>query len=519
MKGIPGSHRLVATATPHHGITSGSLYILDPRKGEDGLAPITRLTPEVPFPESEGWKQPGTYAAPMPVNDTLFFASYCDDPGWYPHGHPQWAGGMAAWPEPRSSAIWLVDTLGGRELIYKDPAYGTYNPIPIVKRKKPPVLASSLPPNAGDTGVCYVEDCYDSRHNIPNDSIAALRVNLLHGQPAARRRTTNKNSDIELYKEPLGTVPVNPDGSAAFRIPAGVPLQLQAIDTNGMAVLTMRSFIYSQKGEVQGCTGCHEDKRSSRSEARHLDEMKVHDIAPEVDLGYARPDLDRGVRQGVSEVVYGAGKSAEQIAGIVRALADAGQGRILVTRVDAEKCERLRSLLATDAAGKDEALLGRMAYDADARLVTFGGAPEPDGNAYVVVCAAGTSDLYCAQEAALTAEMLGSRVERLFDVGVAGIHRLLAHADAIQRASAVVAVAGMEGALASVVGGLAPCPVIACPTSVGYGASFGGVSALLSMLNSCASGVSVVNIDNGFGAGYQAALIDHAGRGLAGGGR
>ena len=241
--------------------------------------------------------------------------------------------------------------------------------------------------------------------------------------------------------------------------------------------------------------------------------------AAEVDLGYARPDVDRGVRQGVSEVVYGAGKSAEQIVGIVRALAAAGQPRILVTRVDAEKCERLRLLLAADAAGKDEALLGRMSYDEDARLVTFGGAPEPDGNAYVVVCAAGTSDLYCAQEAALTAEMLGSRVERLFDVGVAGIHRLLAHADVIQRASAVVAVAGMEGALASVVGGLAPCPVIACPTSVGYGASFGGVSALLSMLNSCASGVSVVNIDNGFGAGYQAALIDHAGRGLAGGGR
>ena len=247
--------------------------------------------------------------------------------------------------------------------------------------------------------------------------------------------------------------------------------------------------------------------------------------AAEVDLGYARPDVDRGVRQGVSEVVYGAGKSAEQIAGIVRALAAAGQPRILVTRVDAGKCERLRLLLAAgvDATGEDaaegEALFGGMSYDEDARLVTFGGAPEPDGNAYVVVCAAGTSDLYCAQEAALTAEMLGSRVERLFDVGVAGIHRLLAHADVIQRASAVVAIAGMEGALASVVGGLAPCPVIACPTSVGYGASFGGVSALLSMLNSCASGVSVVNIDNGFGAGYQAALIDHAGRGLAGGGR
>ena len=286
VKGIPGSHLLVATATPHHGITGGSLYLLDPRKGEDGLQPVTRLTPEVPFPESEGWMLPGTYAAPMPVNDTLFFASYVDDPGWYPRGHPQHVGGMAAWPEPRSSAIWLVDTLGGRELIYKDPAYGTYNPIPIVKRKKPPVLASSLPPNAGDTGVCYVEDCYDSRHDIPKGSIAALRVNLLHGQPAARRRTSNKFSDVELYKEPLGTVPVNPDGSAAFRIPAGVPLQLQAIDTNGMAVLTMRSFIYSQKGEVQGCTGCHEDKRSSRSVTRRLDEMKVHDITPEVNLGY-----------------------------------------------------------------------------------------------------------------------------------------------------------------------------------------------------------------------------------------
>ena len=130
----------------------------------------------------------------------------------------------------------------------------------------------------------------------------------------------------------------------------------------------------------------------------------------------------------------------------------------------------------------------------------------------MAICAAGTSDLYCAEEAALTAEMLGSRVVRLYDVGVAGLHRLLAHVDEIQGATAIVVVAGMEGALASVVGGLASCPVIACPTSVGYGASLKGVAALLSMLNSCASGVSVVNIDNGFGAGFQAALIDHVGR-------
>ena len=137
----------------------------------------------------------------------------------------------------------------------------------------------------------------------------------------------------------------------------------------------------------------------------------------------------------------------------------------------------------------------------------MGEAPEPDGNGPIVIAAAGTSDLPVAEEAAVTAEMLGNDVVRLYDVGVAGIHRLLAHADDIAQASVVVA--GMEGALASVVGGLASCPVIAVPTSVGYGASFGGVAALLAMLNSCASGVSVVNIDNGFGAGYQAHMINH----------
>lgn len=227
-------------------------------------------------------------------------------------------------------------------------------------------------------------------------------------------------------------------------------------------------------------------------------------MAPFADLGYAKPDLHRGTRQGVSEVVYGAGKSVEQIAGIVGTLRAAGEHRLLVTRIDAQKAQEVRAMLApADAA--------EFVYHEVARLATVGEAPEPDGIGYIAVCAAGTSDLYCAEEAALTAEMLGSRVVRLYDVGVAGLHRLLAHLEEIQGASVVVAIAGMEGALASVVGGLASCPVIACPTSVGYGASFGGISALLSMLNSCASGVSVVNIDNGFGAGYQAALIDHAG--------
>lgn len=245
-----------------------------------------------------------------------------------------------------------------------------------------------------------------------------------------------------------------------------------------------------------------DDVASGKVDPRKAEEQLA--TAPFEDLGYAKPDLHRGVRQGVSEVVYGAGKTAEQIAGIVRALRAAGERRVLITRIDAQKASELQTRLDTQD-------VADYVYHELPRLVVVGQAPEPDGAGYVAVCAAGTSDLYCAEEAAITAEMLGSKVVRLYDVGVAGLHRLLAHVDEIQGASVVVAIAGMEGALASVLGGLASCPVIACPTSVGYGASLNGVAALLSMLNSCASGVSVVNIDNGFGAGYQAALIDHVG--------
>ena len=225
---------------------------------------------------------------------------------------------------------------------------------------------------------------------------------------------------------------------------------------------------------------------------------------PFEDLGYAKPDFHRGMRQGVSEVIYGAGKTAEQIVGIARALRSAGERRLLITRLDPQKAAAVQAGLSDDDARE-------FVYHEQPQLAMLGTPPEPDGVGYVAVCAAGTSDLYCAEEAAYTAEMLGSRVVRLYDVGVAGLHRLLAHVEEIQGASVIVAVAGMEGALASVIGGLASCPVIACPTSVGYGASLGGIAALLSMLNSCASGTSVVNIDNGFGAGYQAALIDHVG--------
>lgn len=215
------------------------------------------------------------------------------------------------------------------------------------------------------------------------------------------------------------------------------------------------------------------------------------------DLGYAQVDNARGARTGVSEVIYGAGKTPEQIFGIANAMREAGQGRVLITRLDAEKAARVQELgLAVD-------------YHEAARAGIVGELPEPNGNGTILVATAGTSDLPVAEEAVLTARFLGNRVKLVADAGVAGIHRLLRACDDIAQAQVIIAVAGMEGALPSVIGGLASVPVIAVPTSVGYGANLGGLTTLLAMVNSCASGVSVVNIDNGFGAAYQASLINH----------
>jgi len=219
-------------------------------------------------------------------------------------------------------------------------------------------------------------------------------------------------------------------------------------------------------------------------------------VAPFIDIGYAKVDMHRAVRQGVAEVIYGDGKTTEQIIGIVETLKKNSQTSILITRLDKECATELKQTCA-------------LAYHDDARIGIIGDIPKPDGIGKIVVATGGTSDIPVAEEAALTAEVLGNEVTRLYDVGVAGLHRLMAHLDDIMGASVIISIAGMEGALASVIGGLADCPVIAVPTSVGYGASFGGLSALLSMLNSCASGVSVVNIDNGFGAGYMASMINH----------
>lgn len=232
---------------------------------------------------------------------------------------------------------------------------------------------------------------------------------------------------------------------------------------------------------------------------------------PFEDIGYAKVDTHRKLRKGVAEVIYGAGKSADQIAGVVRTMTENGQERILITRMDAEKAVKVKTKLCGtigfDDSPKKEAIL--IDYYEDARVGIIGDMPKADGLGKIVIATGGTSDIPVAEEAALTCEFLGNEVVKLYDVGVAGIHRTLSHMDDIMGAKVIIAIAGMEGALASVIGGLAECPVIAVPTSVGYGASFNGLSALLSMLNSCASGVSVVNIDNGFGAAYQASLINH----------
>lgn len=212
------------------------------------------------------------------------------------------------------------------------------------------------------------------------------------------------------------------------------------------------------------------------------------------DLGYAKIDYHRCVRQGVPEVIYCEGKTVPQIQGIVQRIARE-HSNILASRAGRQVFEGIREVVED------------CCYHEQARMVVINPKDvEKVGN--IAVVSAGTSDIPVAEEAAITAETLGNHVNRMYDVGVAGIHRLLNCCDDLFKANVAVVVAGMEGALASVVGGLVSCPVIGVPTSVGYGASFGGVAALLSMLNSCASGVSVVNIDNGFGAGYQAGLIN-----------
>ncbi len=223
--------------------------------------------------------------------------------------------------------------------------------------------------------------------------------------------------------------------------------------------------------------------------------LRAFQAAPVADLGFAQVDTHRALRKGFPEVIFGAGKTPAQIVKIATTLV-AHEQRVLITRINAEHARVLRKKFK------------HAIHHELARCVTIENKPLPRRAGTIAVICAGTSDLPVAEEAAVTAGIMGNRVERIADVGVAGLHRILARLETLQQANVLVVVAGMEGALPSVVAGLVSKPVIAVPTSVGYGASFGGVAALLGMLNSCGSGVTVVNIDNGFGAGFAASQIN-----------
>ena len=240
-------------------------------------------------------------------------------------------------------------------------------------------------------------------------------------------------------------------------------------------------------------------QRGQTSVEQALERLRVF---PYEDMGFARPDTHRGLRAGVPEAVFCPGKTPEQVLAIVERLTSA-VGRVMATRVSTELAQTL------------QAAFPAAVYHASARMVVLGGAAPRSGGGTVLVVSAGTADIPVADEAAVTAETLGSPVARLYDVGVAGLHRLLDALNRLHTANVLVVVAGMEGALASVVAGLVDRPVIAVPTSTGYGANFGGLAPLLAMLNSCAPGIAVVNIDNGFGAGCMAHVINQAPRAAA----
>lgn len=234
-------------------------------------------------------------------------------------------------------------------------------------------------------------------------------------------------------------------------------------------------------------------------EAKHLLDCNDSPVLSYEDLGFAKPDMDRKRRTGFAEVVYCEGKTTEQLREIYKRIYEA-EGEVLGTRASGEQYDALRN----DFPGLE--------YDALSRVLKIEKEKKKIGK--IVVCCGGTADIYAAREATLTAEFFGSNVTEIYDVGVCGIHRLLSKVDVMADANCIIAVAGMEGALASVLGGLVSCPVIAVPTSVGYGAGLHGLSALLTMVNSCANGIAVVNIDNGYGAGYMATQINRLACGI-----
>lgn len=250
---IPGSHKIVATTAGHHTIHAGSLILIDRQIAEDGLEAITRLTPEATFPESEV-HSPVSYSTPYPLSQELFLVAFS------PHPYP---GVMSQVPQHDAYGIYLIDTLGGRELFYRDPEISCFAPMPVQPRPKPPAPSSAVAGKETQTnGVFYLQDVYQSSQDIPRGTIQRVRVNELIPQPT-QRVPYSSAVRFEVLKRVLGTVPVDESGSVAFEAPAGVPLQFQALDEDGMAVMTMRTFTHLQPGEKASCVGCHEPRTSS----------------------------------------------------------------------------------------------------------------------------------------------------------------------------------------------------------------------------------------------------------------
>lgn len=272
-KAIPGSTKIMTTATAHHAYTAGSIIEIDQRKGTEGTAPIRRLTPEVCFPESEGWPD-SAYATPYPIENNIFFAAYS----------PYKLTGQGSVQGKNSFGISLVYHIDGkayREEIYRDPEISCFSPIPIRPRKRPPVIPSQLKASRKNSkyGIYMIQDVYQSTQPIQKGTVRYIRVNEILNQPSAKvpHRSVAMH---EITKKILGTVTVAPDGSCSFRAPAGVPLQLQALDKNGMALLTMRSFIYLQAGEVTSCVGCHENRSKAPASTGRRSFAKIQNIRP-----------------------------------------------------------------------------------------------------------------------------------------------------------------------------------------------------------------------------------------------
>ena len=257
---IPGTDRIVATAQGHHSYNTGTTVVLDTSRSENGEVPVRHVTPETPYSESRGWPSPH-YSHPYPITEELFLVSRAN--------HPVHHQGQL--PPVADRGIYLVDPVGGRELIYEDPNVASFSPIPIRKRVRPPVLPYALPAGRLRHGTVFVQNVYRTRNDpegvIRPGLIRAIRVNAIGVQPRAHRSGCSLTVPVEIPKRVVGTVPINPDGSAYFHVPAGTALQLQVLDANGMAVLTEKSFFYLQPGEVRSCVGCHEPESTSPSVA------------------------------------------------------------------------------------------------------------------------------------------------------------------------------------------------------------------------------------------------------------